>query len=285
MMTNLHFNNPLEHLASWGCSVLLRVPQGSNAELSLRKLRLPRLHSHECHEENQLQWASSASLSPEQPPWSALVEPSQWLVARNFCGKIQDYSRNTRIWRTSDPWVRIYFRAGQRTRYSQEHTGGNGFFAFKFNMRVPCSNLLLTERSKTMDLFDWELAPSAPECTFRIHLPYGYRIQLSATLLINGKGPSSRQENGTDMEISGNINVWPLDSGKCLISVHTEDVAGRKIQCLNEQHSTITVSSLTNVLSFQAIMLHGKRYYYKYFKPKLISRSTSILSYPSSLFS
>ena len=258
VMTNLHLSITSEHLTSLDCSVLLPIPSGSNAELSLRKLKLPRLHLHECHHENLLQWTSSTS-NWKKPDWSVLVDSDKWLVARNFCGKIQDYSKTNRIWRTFDPWVMIRFRSsGGRNRHSQQQIGTNGFFSFKFHHLLPCSNLLLTDHSKTMEFFYWELDPRSPDCTFRVHLPYGYRIQLSATLLTNnGKGTLiSHQENGTTTELDNN-NAWLIQNGKCWISVQTEDVTGHVIQCLNDRKPSVVVNSLSNVLSFQAVILKG----------------------------
>lgn len=265
-----------DHLTSelLGCSLLLQVPAGSSAELTLRKLKLMRPHSRDCSDDSQLQIATSSNWHPHQmtdvennnswyhPSWSILVELERWHVARTFCGKIQDYAKNVRTWRTFDPWVLIRFRNNQRGRHHLHANNGasSSFFALKFNVLGPCFNLLLTERAKTIVLSDSDLNTSGPECTFRIHVPYGYRIHLSVQLL--GDGDSSKvsyqddvkERKDTDDDQSDN-NAYLLQTGRCVVAVQAEDVTGQRVQCLHPQNSIALFSSVGNVFKFQAMLL------------------------------
>ena len=265
-----HLTSPSRSL---GCSLLLKVPSGSSAELTLRKLKLLRPHSRECHEDSQLQLATSTTWDPHQmtevenmnswrrSSWPASVKVHRWQVARNFCGKIQDYAKNLRTWHTFGPWVLIHFRSIQRTRHHlhSNNGGSNSFFALRFNIVGPCSNLLLTERSKTIELSDLDLATSASECTFRIHVPYGYRIQLSVRLFdetreIFNEDQTNRDEITHD-ELSHNSLL--LQSGKCQVAVQVEDVTNHHAKCLHDRHLTESFSSVGNFFKFQAIVLHN----------------------------
>lgn len=263
-----------DHLSSpsWGCLLLLNVPGGSSAELTLRKLKLHRPHSRECHEDSQLQLATSTSWGThqlaegkraqnlQQPSWSNLAAVHQWQVIRTFCGKIQDYSKNVRTWQTFQPWVLIRYSSRQRNRHHIQGSNGasNSFFVFKFNIIGPCLNVLLTERSKTIELSDSDLAASLHECTFRIHVPYGYRLQLSVHLHNDGSKVSNenalaKEEPVPDEEL--NSNSLLLQNGKCQIAVQIEDITGHKVQCLNDRHPSVSFSSLANFLKFHAVIL------------------------------
>lgn len=274
-----------DHLTpqSLGCWLLLQVPAGSSAELTLRKLKLVRPHSGECHEDSQLQLATSSNWDPHhmsrvennnswhRPSWPSLFELQRWQVARTFCGKIQDYAKNLRTWRTFDPWVLIRFRSNQRGRHHVLHSSNNNnnnngvvsssFFALKFNVLGPCLNLLLTERSKTIELSDSDLAASVAECTFRIHVPYGYRIHLSVQLLVeSGKIPyqDDEKERPEDLEDEGsdNNNALLLQSGRCQVAIQTEDITGHRVQCLHPRRSSTSFTSANNLVKFQAMLLH-----------------------------
>lgn len=270
VLSNAHLENSAEQSASLGCSLLLSIPLGSNAELSLRKLKLFRPHSHECYDENQLQWASTTN-NWNEPTWSFLEDTDKWSIARNFCGKVQDYAKNYRMWRTFDPWVMIRYRNVQRSRHSQQIVGAASFFSLKFNVLGPCSNLFLTEHSKIIQLSDWDLAPNAPECVFRIHLPYGYRIQLSVELLDDERLNSRLRVNNTANEDNTITDVEEdahlIQSGLCLVSVQIEDVTGPNVYCLQQRRPVIVFSSLSNFLTFQSTILQGTVTFQKPIRP------------------
>lgn len=265
-----------DHLTSpsLGCSLLLKVPAGSSAELTLRKLKLLRPHSrHElCHEDSQLQLATSTTWDPHQmtdveninswhqSSWSTSVEVHRWQVARTFCGKIQDYAKNLRTWRTFDPWVLIRFRSSQRVRHHLHTSNGasSSFFAIKFNIVGPCSNVLLTEKSKTIELSYSDLMTSVSECTFRIHVAYGFSIRLSIRLLFeDGKtlNEGDQKEQNEIVHDKSFENALLLQSGKCPVAVQVEDITGHQVQCLNDRHMTASFSSVGNVFKFQAMVL------------------------------
>ncbi|XP_059350348.1 uncharacterized protein LOC130692880 isoform X2 [Daphnia carinata] len=264
----------VDHSSSptWECLLLLNVPGGSSAELTLRKLKLHRPHSRECHEDSQLQLATSTSWGPrqmvdgkqahnsQQPSWSNLAEVHRWQVARTFCGKIQDYSKSLRTWQTFQPWVLIRYTSNQRNRHHIRGSNGasNSFFVFKFNILEPCLNVLLTEPSKTIELSDSDLVANPQECTFRIHVPYGYQIKLSVRLhdddsRIPHENDLVKKDAVGDEELS--YNSLLLQSGKCQIAVQIEDVTGHRAQCLNDHHPSASFSSLANFLKFQAVVL------------------------------
>lgn len=265
----------VDHSSSptWGCLLLLNVPGGSSAELTLRKLKLHRPHSRECHQDSQLQLATSTSWGPhqmvdgkpahnsQQPSWSNLAEVHRWQVARTFCGKIQDYSKNLRTWQTFQPWVLIRYTSNQRNRHHIRGStaASNNFFVFKFNILGPCLNVLLTEPSKTIELSDSDLVASPHECTFRIHVPYGYQIKLSVRLhdddsIIPHENDLVKKEAVGDEEL--NYNSLLLQSGRCQISVQIEDATGHRVQCL-DHHPSASFSSLGNFLKFQAVVLRS----------------------------
>lgn len=266
----------VDHSSSptWGCLLLLNVPGGSSAELTLRKLKLHRPHSRECHQDSQLQLATSTSWGPhqmvdgkpahnsQQPSWSNLAEVHRWQVARTFCGKIQDYSKNLRTWQTFQPWVLIRYTSNQRNRHHIRGStaASSSFFVFKFNILGPCLNVLLTEPSKTIELSDSDLVASPHECTFRIHVTYGYRIKLSVRLhdddsIIPHENDLVKKEAVGDEEL--NYNSLLLQSGRCQISVQVEDATGHRVQCLNDHHPSASFSSLGNFLKFQAVVLRS----------------------------
>lgn len=82
--------------------------------------------------------------------WFDTVEkPRLWKTSRSFCGKLQDYAKNVRTWRTFDQWVLLRFRI----KWRQHRRGvGSNFFVLKMNALSPCSNFVLTEPHGTIDL-------------------------------------------------------------------------------------------------------------------------------------
>lgn len=261
-----------------GCFLLLHVPTGSSAELTLRKLKLPRSHSRECHEDSQLLLATSTSWDIDHEMtnkgsannrypsrWFSLVEVNRWQQARSFCGKIQDYAKNLRTWRTFDPWVLIHFRGNQRTRHHTHASGSvtGGFFALKFNVLGPCLNLLFTERSKTIELSDSDFGGSVSECTFRIHVPYGYRVHLLVHLLVDDANileDNPPTERTTVVEDEADNNSLLLHSGKCQVVAEVEDTMGHHVQCLHRQRPSESFYSANNVLKFHAMALQSARH-------------------------
>lgn len=263
-----------EHLMSppLGCSLLLKIPSGSSFEFTLRKLKLLRPHSRECHEDSQLQLEKSNTWDPHtitdtkhinsfpRPTWSNLVENHHWQVVRTFCGKIQDYSKSLRTWHTFEPWVMIRYRSSQRGHHHTHSNNGisNSFFVFKFNVLGPCFNVLLTERSKTIELSELDFSASVPECTFRIHVPYGYRIHLSAHFYNDNGRVSYENEQKDHAEVTDNEmedNSVLLRSGRCQMTVQAEDITGHQTRCLNNRHTSASFSSQANFLKFQAMVL------------------------------
>lgn len=267
-----------EHLMSLplGCSLLLKIPSGSSFEFTLRKLKLLRPHSRECREDSQLQLAKSTTWDPHniadtkhvnslhRPTWSNLVENHHWQVVRTFCGKIQDYSKSLRTWFTFEPWVLIRYRSSQRGHHHTHSNNGinNSFFVFKFNVLGPCFNVLLTERSKTIELSELDFSANVPECTFRIHVPYGYRINLSAHFYNDNERNKNYFENELidhaevrDDEVDDNALL--LRSGICKMTVQAEDITGHQTRCLNNRRPSASFSSQANFLKFQAMVLQG----------------------------
>ena len=170
-----------------------------------------------------------------------------WKMSRTFCGKLQDYPKNLRTWRTFDPWVLVNFRS----KWRHHRRGSLNFFALKFNIIGPCSNLVLTERERHIDLTPSEFL-GKNECTFRVHLPYGYNVRLSVHLL------SVDDSLWPDNELSESISQeWLLKNGQCPVAVQAEDVKGRKTFCLHQQHPKEILSSATNVLKFQIVLLQA----------------------------
>lgn len=267
-----------EHLMSppLGCSLLLKIPSGSSFEFTLRKLKLLRPHSRECREDSQLQLATSTTWEPHKmmtdtkhfnslhsSTWPNLAENHHWQVVRTFCGKIQDYSKSLRTWHTFEPsdWVLIRYRSSQRVHHHIHSSNGisNSFFVFKLNILGPCLNVLLTERSKTIEFSESDLSASVPECTFRVHVPYGYRIHLSAHL--NSDNAIVAYENeAVDHPAVGRAdesdeNSLLTTNGNCQMTVQAEDITGHQTKCLNHRNPTASFSSLANFLKFQAKML------------------------------
>jgi hypothetical protein len=257
-----------------GCSLLLKIPSGSSFEFTLRKLKLLRPHSRECREDSQLQLATSTTWEPHKmmtdtkhfnslhsSTWPNLAENHHWQVVRTFCGKIQDYSKSLRTWHTFEPWVLIRYRSSQRAHHHILSSNGisNSFVLFKFNILGPCLNVLLTERSKTIEFSESDLSASVPECTFRVHVPYGYRIHLSAHLTSDNAIVPYENE-AVDHPAVGRADESDENSlfttnGDCQMTVQAEDITGHQTKCLNHRNPTASFSSLANFLKFQAKML------------------------------
>ncbi len=253
-----------------GCSLLLKIPSGSSFEFTLRKLKLLRPHSRECHEDSQLQLATSTTWDTHKmtdtkhfnnlhsSTWPNLADNHHWQVVRTFCGKIQDYSKSLRTWHTFEPWVLIRYRSSQRAHHHIHSSNGisNSFVVFKFNILGPCFNVLLTERSKTIELSESDLSASVPECNFRVHVQYGYRIHLSAHLY-SDKGRVPDENEAVDHAEKGdesNEHSLLTTNGNCQITVQAEDVTGHQTKCLNNRNPSASFSSLANFLKFQAKM-------------------------------
>lgn len=257
------------------CTFVLQVPVGSSAEITLRKLKLFRANSRDCHKDSQLQLAGSSTWDPYQSKnsnnsgewkrmafWFTEIDSHQWSIARTYCGKIQDYAKNLRTWRTAYHWVLVRFRTSLRTRHHLSQVN-NHFFAFKVNVFGPCSNLLLTELSKTIELSRAELLANT-ECNFRIHVLYGHRIHLSVQLLFDEMLDPSYQENLKDWiikeekkDVDLENNILLLHSGKCQVAVRAEDTIGHQTKCLHPGLQTALFSSTGNVLKFQAMLLQA----------------------------
>lgn len=262
IVSNSHIESNPDQSTPAGCTFLLRVPAGSSAEFVLRKLKLPRSpHSHDCYNDYQLQLAS-LSARVGKPQWHILEDPNKWSIGRNFCGKVQDYAKTAKVWHTFDPWVMIRFVNGPRFGLSNSPIGSKnvGFFSLRFVIQSPCSNLLLTDHSKSMELSDWDFSSITPECTFRVHLPYGYKVQLRVILWDERMGFNTTQILAPNeaWETNSYDNNRFRERIECLVSVHAEDAAGQKTECLHKHHLSATFHSVSNVLTFQATLLHGK---------------------------
>ena len=100
------------------------------------------------------------------------------------------------------------------------------------------------------------ISTSRNDCTLRVHLPYGYNVQLGVHLLTGDD--STRSDNAETSSEVGVVNEeWLLQNGRCLVAVEAEDVSGRQTTCLRERHAKATFSSASNVLDFQIIFLQA----------------------------
>ena len=245
------------------CSFLVHIPKGSNAEVTLRKLKLLRM-ANNCHKDSQLQLMSSTNISASS--WSSSMwfnnaammgdsDPS-WSIGRTFCGKIQDYGKNQRTWRTFHPWLLI--------RYRQQHLDNrHQFFALKINLYGPCSNPLLTDRRQTIEISTADFLGS--ECHFRIHVPYGDRIHLMVQWMTAAseeeqvKKTKNKKETATNFNASENEEenqLLLLQSGKCPVAVQVDDArTGHRTKCLHPEKPKASFESAANIIKFQAIVL------------------------------
>ena len=87
--------------------------------------------------------------------FDAVRNPQLWKTSRSFCGKLQDYAKNVRTWRTFDRLILLRFRI--KWRHHRRGAGSN-FFLLKMNTLSPCSNLVLAEPQRTIDLTVTDLA-------------------------------------------------------------------------------------------------------------------------------
>lgn len=94
---------------------------------------------------------------------------------------------------------------------------------------------------------------SRSDCTLRVHLPYGYNVQLAVHLLNSDDStPFDSSQSSSEVILS---EEWLLQSGRCPVAVEAEDINGRKATCLREGHPKATFASATNVLDFHIILL------------------------------
>lgn len=258
----------------------------------MRKLKLFRPRA-QCHNESQIQWMTSTI------PWPGLdADQNQtideklstsekaiylyknlsWLrspkLERVFCGKLQDYAKSSRTWRTSGPLIIIRYRNAFADRNSNSVTNpsgsiGSSFFAFKFNVMGPCSNFLFTDDSKTIEFSSSDLTRfGSLECAFSIHLNYGYRVHLSIQLLLqkpaveNGNLSPLRNNNNLTTAVindddlrTDDKNTQMIQNGRCDVVVQIEDVTGPSIKCLNDANPSASFSSLNNILQFHSSIL------------------------------
>lgn len=179
----------------------------------------------------------------------------QWNVMRNYCGKVHDYARNERWWRASGART-VFIRIRNRNHRSS-------FFSFKFSTVDPCSNGVFTQRHATLELpsHKLEAAIHRNECTFQVHLNYGYRVNLWAHLRLTGQDddPSEKNLPNSKEQDADNIAYGSLSEAKgaCQMIVQIEDAAGKHSSCmsLSERQSTTSFTSLTNTLHFHAILI------------------------------
>ena len=281
----LHFNSEHNLLSrsSTDCSLLLTVPTDFTAELTLRKLKLKEIFRpqvRDCHTDSQLQWMSSTTWETsfenqtvhgqtfhqsanQNVSWSTLADYNQQSrkTERSFCGKLQDYTKSYRTWRTTDPFIVIRYRNGDRNQSMITSGMGNSFFAFKFNVVGPCSNQLFTDDSKTIEFSSSILAQTGTlECSFGIHLPYGYRVHLSIQLLLlkskeKYKIPLRNLTGSSNDDLTANKNSRIIQNTQCDVVVEVEDVTGHKVDCLNNRNPSASFSSMNNMLTFFSIII------------------------------
>jgi hypothetical protein len=94
------------------------------------------------------------------------------------------------------------------------------------------------------------------ECSFGIHLPYGYRVHLSVQLLLL-KSKEKSQTLTRDVTSANNDHLTSEFAKKtrCDVVVEVEDVTGHKEDCLNDQNPSTSFSSLSNILKFFSIII------------------------------
>ena len=98
---------------------------------------------------------------------------------------------------------------------------------------------------------------SRNDCVLRVHLPYGYKVQLAVHLLNSNDSmrPSDSSEPSTE---TFGTEDWLLHTGRCVAAVEAEDINGHKTVCLWERHPKATLSSASNILDFQIILLQAE---------------------------
>lgn len=228
---------------------------------------MPKTDRRLCQDDNQMQWASLSSesfLNSSATQGWTILSHADWKVSRSFCGKLQEQPKNMRTWRSSDPFVMIrtpIVTQHWQGPYSDQKQQSFISFAVKFHVMGPCSNPLYTDHSMDIKLLGSDLANTAPECSFRIHLPYGLRVQLTATLVpLNVSNTLSGTTSSNSNEDHLENNLLLIRSGRCPIAVQLEDVSGTKVECLYDGRARVAFSSQTNILTFRALVVgHGEK--------------------------
>lgn len=97
----------------------------------------------------------------------------------------------------------------------------------------------------------------ATDCSFRVHLPHGLRVQLTASLLPLNASHTLQTDNarGTNSADLPDSHLLLIQSGQCRIAVQLEDVTGTRVECVNDGRAQVTFSSLTNILTLRALLV------------------------------
>ena len=258
------------------CTLVLSVPSAAHTvEINLRKMKLSRSH-RDCFADNVIQLGSiDEPFNFSSASWYRTLDDEPSLnVARNYCGKVQDYSKEERWWKSSS--VSLAFI---RLRSRGHHQGSN-FFSLKYNVLGPCSGGLFTQRQGQMELTEEDLMTNRAqdECSFRIHLAYGYKVQLRVSVwpTEQSDSPEEKGQESNKLALSGHRadgdaaqsahsqgavgdedTVLSLESGRCLVMVQMEDATGKHSRCLSlsEQRSSALFTSQTNFVTFRAIRI------------------------------
>ena len=269
-----------------GCLLLFSLPPGHNMQVNLRKLRLVGAKQKQCLEaDGVLQFGTvERTVHTDRSSWyDELIDVqganNKLKIERSFCGKVHDYSKSERSWRTSSAHVfmRLQNRPGARYYLAPKS------LSLTFRIFGVCSDLLFTDSQAVVNVNELD----DKECTFRVHIPYGYKIRLSLELMLKPAAMDAIDYDSAPFTWHASDNNPPssllLESGTCPLLIEIDDSAGKQISdCLSIQHkrTRATFLSHSNVLRLQAtfltssgirahqllllLLLYNSFYYYPY---------------------